>query len=69
MHPNDTIEYQSALKDNQALAERLSKLNELVQREILPLMKGLDSSNIRMNKTLALQIKKALMIIDNITDK
>jgi len=67
MHPNDTIEYQSALKDNQALARRLSKLNDLVQREILPLMRGLDSSNIRMNKTLALQIKKALMIIENIT--
>ena len=67
MHPNDTIEYQCVLKDNQALARRLSKLNDLVQREILPLMRGLDSSNIRMNKTLALQIKKALMIIENIT--
>tara|TARA_R100001015_G_C4608776_1_gene164017 strand:+ start:294 stop:506 length:213 start_codon:yes stop_codon:yes gene_type:complete len=67
--PKDSIEIQSMLRDNQLLAQDLKELKSTIKKEIYPLMKGLDSSNLRMHRSLAIQIKKALILLEKYSDK
>ena len=67
--PRDTIELQHVLKDNQMLAQDLNKIRSEIKKDIYPLMKGLDSSNLRMHKSLAFQLKRALILLEKYTDK
>ena len=57
------------LRDNQLLAQDLKELKSTIKKEIYPLMKGLDSSNLRMHRSLAIQIKKALILLEKYSDK